>query len=263
MKVIDLSYHNGTVDFKKVKAAGVEGVILRAGYGSNTTDKKFKTYIEDAIKAGLHIGIYWFSYACSVVQAEKEAGYCFNVIKKYKDNIDMPVFFDWEYDSMEYAKKQGVHPGKELITAMNKKFCEVMEKNGFMAGVYFNEDYRKRYFDLSKLKGFATWYARYTTTEQKSFDMWQKSENGRVSGINGRVDMDVLYNKNIIKSASKAKVSNSKAKVSKAKDKVYTVKKGDTLSEIAKKYKTTVNKIAKDNGIKDVNLIYPGQKLKV
>ena len=261
MKVIDLSYHNGTVDFKKVKASGVEGVILRAGYGSNTTDKKFKTYIEDAIKAGLHIGIYWFSYACNVVQAEKEAGYCFNVIKKYKENIDMPVFFDWEYDSMEYAKKQGVHPGKELITAMNKKFCEVMEKNGFMAGVYFNEDYRKRYFDLSKLKGFATWYARYTTTEQKSFDIWQKSENGRVSGISGRVDIDILYNKNIIK--AKKKVSATKTKVSKAKDKVHTVKKGDTLSDIAKKYKTTVNKIAKDNGIKDVNLIYPGQKLKV
>ena len=252
MKIIDLSYHNGNVDFKKVKADGIEGVILRAGYGSNTTDKKFKTYMKDAIKAGLHIGVYWFSYAYTVTMAEKEAGYCFNVIKKYKDNIDLPVFFDWEYDSMAYASRQGAHPGKELITAMNKKFCEVMEKNGFMAGVYFNEDYKNRYIDLSKLKGFATWYARYTNEKQTKYDIWQRSDKGKVSGVTGNVDMDVLYNKNIIK-----------AKKTVSKTKYHIVKPGDTLSAIAKKHKTTVSKIAKDNNIKNVNLIYPGQKLKV
>lgn len=259
MKIIDLSYHNGNVDFKKVKAAGVEGVILRAGYGQNTTDKKFKSYIKDAINAGLHIGVYWFSYAYTVEAAKKEADYCLSVIKKYKDNIDLPVFFDWEYDSMAYASRQGVKCGRDLITAMNKKFCEVIEKNGYIAGVYFNEDYKDKYIDLSKLKGYATWYARYTEVEQKKYDIWQYSSTGKVNGITGNVDMDKLYNTEIIK--NKKVVSKPKKTVSKTT--IYIIKPGDTLSAIAKKHKTTVAKIAKDNKINNVNLIYPGQKLKL
>jgi len=252
MKLIDLSYHNGNVDFKKVKADGIEGVILRAGYGSETTDKKFKSYIKDAVKAGLHIGVYWFSYAYSVALAEKEAKYCLKVIEPYKEHIDLPVFFDWEYDSMAYASKQGVKPDRNLITSMNKKFCEVIEKHGYNAGVYFNEDYKNRFIDLSKLKGFATWYARYTSEKQSKYDIWQRADNGKVSGITGNVDMDVLYNSKIIK-----------PKKTTVKTTYYIVKKGDTLSGIAKKFGTTVNKIAKDNNIKNVNLIYPGQRLKV
>lgn len=248
MKLIDLSYHNGNIDFKKVKADGIEGVILRAGYGKNTVDKKFKTYIKDAISAGLHIGIYWFSYAYTVAQAEEEANFCLKTIKSYKEKIDLPVFFDWEYDSMSYASRYG----REVITAMNKKFCEVIEKAGYTAGVYFNEDYRKRFIDLDKLKGYATWYARYTNEKQTKYDIWQRASTGKVSGINGNVDMDVLNNTKILK-----------AKKTTIKTTYYIVKKGDTLSGIAKKFGTTVNKIAKDNNIKNVNLIYPGQRLKV
>lgn len=260
MKLIDLSYHNGTVDFKKVKADGVEGVILRAGYGQSTVDKKFKTYIKDAIAAGLHIGIYWFSYAFTIAAAEEEAKLCIKTIKAYKDKIDLPVFFDWEYDSMNYATKYGVTPDKKLITEMNKKFCEIIEKNGYTAGVYFNEDYRKRFIDLDKLKGFATWYARYTSTVQKTYDIWQKSSEGKVAGINGNVDLDVLNNSKILKTKAEPKKT---PETKKPTETYYIVKKGDNLSKIAKKFGTTVAKIAKDNNIKNVNLIYPGQKLKV
>ncbi len=261
MKLIDLSYHNGTVDFKKVKADGVEGVILRAGYGQTTVDKKFKTYIKDAIKNGLHIGIYWFSYAFTLAAAEEEAKLCLKTIKEFKDHIDLPVFFDWEYDSMNYANKHGVNPDKNLITSLNKKFCEIIEKNGYAAGVYFNEDYRKRFIDLDKLKGFATWYARYTSVAQKKYDIWQKSSEGKVAGINGNVDMDILNNMKILK--TKVETKKEENKTTEKASTYYIVKKGDNLSKIAKKFNTTVNKIAKDNNIKNVNLIYPGQKLKI
>lgn len=83
MKVIDISEHNGSINFDKVKASGVEGVIIRAGFGKGNIDKRFINNIKSAITAGLHIGIYWFSYAYTSEMAKKEADYCLNIIKPY------------------------------------------------------------------------------------------------------------------------------------------------------------------------------------
>ena len=90
-KIVDVSYHNGNINFKSMKNDGIAGVIIRAGYGQGNTDKKFKTYIKDAIAAGLPVGIYWFSYAYTASMAKKEAEYCYKLIKSYK--IELPVFF--------------------------------------------------------------------------------------------------------------------------------------------------------------------------
>ena len=136
---------------------------------------------------------------------------------------------------------------------------KIIEKNGYAAGVYFNEDYRKRFIDLDKLKGFATWYARYTTVAQKTYDIWQKSSEGKIAVIKGNVDLDVLNNSKILKKKAEKEAKKTEEKAAT----YYIVKKGDNLSKIAKKFGTTVNKIAKDNNIKNVNLIYPGQKLKI
>ena len=298
-KLIDVSYHNATIDFKKVKAAGIEGVIIRAGYGQSTIDVRFKQYIKDALAVGLPVGIYWFSYAYTKAQAKSEALMCINAIKPYK--ITLPVFFDWEYDSMNYAKRNGVTPNKALITEMTKVFCEQIKKAGYKAGFYYNNDYKINYYDLSALSSYVRWYARYTDAKQTDCDIWQYSSSGRVSGCQGNVDMDYLVNEKLLSGSGQAAVKPSKSideiahevidgkwgngdsrkeKLSSAgydaaavqnrvneilnsKEKTYTVKAGDTLTAIAKKYNTTVDALVKKNNIKNKNKIYVGQVIKV
>lgn len=191
MKVIDVSEFQGKIDFKKVKSDGVEGVIIRAGYGKGNADEYFVRNINGAIKAGLHIGIYWFSYAYTAEMARREARYCNDLIQTYKLNIDMPVFFDWEYDSMRYAETEGATVTKRLITIMTKAFCEEIENLGYEAGYYLNWDYANNYYDESKLKKYKRWFADY---EDEVLDCYlqQTSSDGAVKGIVGTVDTDVL-----------------------------------------------------------------------
>lgn len=346
MTIIDVSYHNGDIDFNKVKAAGVEGVIIRAGYGQNHIDKKFETYINAAINAGLKVGVYWFSYAYTVEMAKREAEYCLKAISAYK--LELPIFFDWEYDSMKYANRNGVNADKVLITDMIVAFCQVAKDNGRSAGYYGSLDYFKNYIDTSKLDGFTKWLARYANQEQTDCDMWQYTSTGKVDGISGNVDMNKVINNVLISSdasASKSdeelaneviagvygsgedrkkalgsryeavqKIVNDKlnakpvlksidemakeviagkwgtgddrkakltsagydanqvqtkvnelmgSKKSTSQATYYTVKSGDNLSSIAKKYGTTYQAIAKLNGISNPNKIYVGQKLRV
>lgn len=193
MKVIDVSEFQGNVDYEKVKADGVEGVVIRAGYGKGNIDDKFTNNIKNAIAAGLNIGIYWFSYAYTEEMARKEAHYCNDVINPYKEHINLPVFFDWEYDSMKYAKKNGVDAGKTLITAMTKEFCKEITDLGYSAGYYLNLDYSKNYYDEQELTEYKRWFARYVKTEQKDCYLWQNSDKGSVNGISGNVDTNILF----------------------------------------------------------------------
>lgn len=204
IKIIDVSKHNGNIDWKKVKAAGIKAVIIRAGYGKNNIDSRFKENIKGAIAAGLPVGIYWFSYAYTVEMAKKEAEYCIAAIKPYK--VTLPVYFDWEYDSMDYAKKNGVTPNKKLITAMNKAFCVKIKAAGYKPGFYFNMDYKLNFIDVSELKanGYSTWFARYTSIKQSGYDIWQYSETGKVNGISGgNVDMNYLLKESLLKKSNK------------------------------------------------------------
>lgn len=258
MKVIDISEWQGKIDFKKVKAAGVNGVVIRAGYGKGNDDSNFKDYIEGAIAAGIeYIGAYWFSYAYNAEGAKDEADFCHDTVKKYKDKLNLGVYFDWEYDSMRYAKKLGINCGKALITDMNVAFCKRITELGYKAGYYLNKDYSNNYIDESKLKDYRRWYAWHNEDKPANTYLWQYTSHGTVSGIYGNVDMDELLGE-----ASKPSKPSSNTKPSSNKT-TYTVKSGDTLSGIAAKYGTTYQKIAADNGIKNPNLIYPGQVLTI
>ena len=193
MKVIDVSEHNGNIDYSKVKADGYEGVIIRAGYGRGNEDKKFTRNITEAMKVGMHIGIYWFSYAFTSDMAVKEAQYVNDKIMPYKPYLDMPVFYDWEYDSMTYAKKNGVNPDKSMITEMTRAFCEAIEEMGYVAGYYLNQDYALNYYNETKLTKYKRWFAWYRKTDFKECYLWQNGSSGKVNGINGSVDTDVLW----------------------------------------------------------------------
>ena len=190
-KAIDVSYYQHNIDFDKVRKSGVECVIIRAGRGQNRIDEKFHQYIKDAIKVGMHIGIYWFSYAYTNDQARHEALYCLQAIEPYRKYIDMPVFFDWEYDSFEKAQKQGVTPSKSLITSMNLIFCDTIQKSGYTAGYYLNLDYSKNYIDETQLKEYKRWFARPVKTPQTNCYLWQYGV-GNVLGVPVKVDLDIL-----------------------------------------------------------------------
>lgn len=197
IKGIDVSKHNGNINWKKVKDDGIKFVIIRAGYGSSTVDEKFEEYIKGAIEEDIDIGIYWFSYAISEEKAKLEAVKCMEVIKPYKDKITYPVFYDFEYDSVSYAKKQGVSINKTKATAFAYSFLKEVEKGGYIPGLYTNIDFSNNYFFKSLQRDYDLWIAQYASrcSYSESHVMWQYSESGRVSGIDGDTDLDYCYKK--------------------------------------------------------------------
>jgi len=307
-KGIDVSYHQGVIDWNKVKNAGIEFAILRIGYGmyDNQKDTKFETNYTNARANGIPVGVYTYSYAKSVAEAEKEAE-C--VIKWLNGrHLDLPVYFDLE-------DKSQASLSKSTLNEMCKAFCNKIEEAGYWAGIYTNKDWAVNKIDGAELgKRYTYWIAQYNKecTYTGPYAMWQNSSSGSVDGINGNVDMNILY-QNLGGSKGTATASTSKPVTNTKKSneeianevlagkwgnnperktkltnagynynavqtivnqklgattttstvKTYIVKKGDTLSAIAKKYGTTYQKIASDNGIANPNKINVGQVLKI
>lgn len=194
-KYIDISKFQGNVDFAKVKGH-VDGVIIRAGYGANNIDAQFKRNITECNRLGIPCGVYWFSYAYTEAMAKKEAEYCLAAIKPYR--VELPVCFDFEYDSVTYAQKNGVGIGKTLATSLCHAFCGTIEAAGYYAMNYTNKDYLSRYFDDTTLKydlWLAAWPAKPDPNNppRKDCGIWQYTSKGSVPGINGNVDMDYAY----------------------------------------------------------------------
>lgn len=270
-KGIDVSYWQGTIDWEKVKAAGIEFAMIRAGYGNNNIDKQFVRNISECNRLGIPCGVYWFSYALNVEQARREAQHCLAAIKPYR--VEYPVCFDFEYDSIRYAKEKGVTIGKALATAFVEAFCSEIEKAGYYAMNYANKDYLRNMFDMAKLSKYDLWYAFWSSScDRKDIGIWQYTDKGKVPGINGNVDMNYAFKDYpaIIRKAGLNGLGNkpmaskpTPAPAPKPSASTYTVKKGDTLSEIAVRYKTTVAELVRLNNIKNPNLIYPGQVLKL
>ena len=191
MRAVDVSEFQGNIDWNRVKNDGREAVVIRAGYGRGNVDEKFYQNINGAIEAGLHVGVYWFSYAYTDDMATNEARYVCDLIEGY--SLELPVFFDWEYDSMSWAHKQGVYPERTLISTMTRAFCEEVERRGYTAGYYLNMDYAENYYNESILYQYKRWYARWTDIAQEDCYLWQDSDQGIVDGIGGKVDTDILW----------------------------------------------------------------------
>ena len=190
---LDISKWNGNIDWKAVKKANIEFVIIRAGYGTGYVDPYFKTNIESAIKNNLMIGIYWFSYSYTYQGAKLEAEKCYKTIRKYKDNITLPVFWDFEYDSVNYARKHGHSINKKLASGMADTFCTTIKNKGMRAGIYTNIDYANNYFTKDVLSKHHTWIAQWTSTctYKEHYIIWQCTDNFRVNGK--KFDLNRLY----------------------------------------------------------------------
>ena len=183
-KVIDLSHHNTVTDFLAVKNAGIYGVILRAGYGreSSQKDRKFEEFYGAAKAVGLHIGAYWYSYADSVADAAQEAAACLSCIQGKQ--FDFPVYYDLEESSTAAL-------GKDTCTQIAQTFCTAMEQAGYWAGIYANTNWFTNHLDHAALSAkYTIWLAdcREASHTALKRDMHQYTSTGSVAGISGNVD---------------------------------------------------------------------------
>lgn len=157
MKVIDVSKHNGTINWSDVKKDGIEGVIIRAGFGKLATQKDpmFETNYKGAATAGLHIGAYWYSYALTAAEAEQEARAFLKCIEG--KTFDLPVYLDIE-------DKTQVPLGKKVCTDITNAFMGVLEAAGYFAGVYSFDSFFGSNLDAEIRKKYAVWVGKSVYT---------------------------------------------------------------------------------------------------
>lgn len=211
-KIIDISYWQGNLDFKKLKSAGINYIILQAGYRT-TKDQRFDQYAKACQSAGIKIiGAYWFSYALNTIQAKNEATICINACKPY--NIPT-IFYDFEYDTVKKAKAQGITLGSKECNDFTIAFCDTVKAAGIAPGYYCNDDYYKTmYSDRVKNKGYYLWYAHYKSDYSYhespiSCDIFQYSSRARLAGFNQNFDGDICYNPKLLGNSTNSSISSN------------------------------------------------------
>ena len=188
MKGIDVSVHNGKIDWQKVKNAGIDFAILRAGYGrlASQKDEKFEQNYSSAKAAGIPIGAYWYSYAMSEDEARLEADVFLSIIKGKQ--FEFPVYYDVE-EQKQFAL------GKEKVSAIMRAFLERVEASGYFVGLYGSASSLNTHTSDDIKSRYTIWLAHWVnqTSYGGAYGIWQHSEKGRVDGINGNVDLDIGY----------------------------------------------------------------------
>ena len=192
---IDVSVWQKSIDWPKVKEAGIEFAMIRAGWrGSEQGVLAEDTYAQDnyqgATAAGIKVGAYFFSQAISVEEAEEEARYLLDIIKDW--NVEMPIVFDWEYidETSRTAKVDA-----RTLTDCTKAFCDIIANAGYQPMVYFNANHSYDRIYIRELTEYPFWLARYDTVLDYPYkvDMWQYTETGSVPGISGNVDINLFF----------------------------------------------------------------------
>ena len=347
LKGIDVSGYQDNIDWKKAKDDGVKFAIIKLGTiydeDENSIESTFERNYNECIKNNIPVGVYVYNYCNSIEALKRGANWVLEVLNKRA--LNLPVYLDME-------DKTIVSEGKEALTNQCNEFAKILTNAGYKVGVYANLNWFENYLEAKEFNSnISVWVAQYykECEYEGKYDIWQYSSSGKVDGISGNVDMNYLYNENIIKNTDnngpedktidelaqevidgkwgngedrKKRLEEAGYNYNKIQDKVneilegtnkksineiaqevidgkwgngterknklekagynyndvqnkvneilesksyktYTVKSGDTLSEIAEKNDTTVSKIVKDNNIENANLIYPGQKLKI
>lgn len=294
---IDVSEHNGIINWDNVKSQ-INFAILRLGWIGNknnhTLDKQFERNYAECKRLGIPVGAYVYCYCNSEETAKSGANWTIERLKE--KSLELPVYIDMEDSTIANC-------GKDKLTNICIAFNSIIENAGFWAGVYANENWFNNYLNKEDIKKkYTTWIASYksgTDCYKGQYDVWQNSSKGQINGISGNVDTNYMYRNLVAEIGNKTVTQVTKsivdlaneviagkygvgearkqalgslynevqAKVNeimgKKKEVTYTVKKGDTLSSIAKKYNTTYQIIASKNGIKNPNKIYSGQVLKI
>lgn len=199
---IDVSAYQDNIDWNRVKADGVDFAIIRVGgrgYGAagrTYIDGYYRQNIENAKKAGVMVGIYYFSQAITEAEAIEEANIALELLGSY--DIELPIFMDYEYakDNANPGRLITANLSKEQATANAEAFCKTIEAAGHEAGIYANLMFLNDSIDGKALgEKYFIWEAQYNnqSTYQYTYDMWQYSSSGNVSGIGTRTDCDFWY----------------------------------------------------------------------
>ena len=191
---VDVSDHQGEIDWEKAKADGVRFAILRIGYrgyseGSLCTDERFAENYVNARKAGLQVGVYFYSQALSTEEARAEAAYVLDLLDEVP--LELPVFYDWE----EVSSGRTGGKASSAVGDYALHFCQSITEGGYQAGVYFNQRYGYSIMHLEALTAYPFWIAEYDSYQSFGYqtDFWQFTGSGHVDGINVIVDMDLMY----------------------------------------------------------------------
>lgn len=191
-KGIDVSQHQGSIDWQKVKNAGTDYAIIRCGYGNDETnqdDKYWKTNADACVQNGIPFGTYIYSYAENTEMAESEANHVLRLVKGYK--MKYPIYYDLEDQSILDATESD--PKK--IAEIAETFCNIIESAGYEVAIYANTNWFNNYLTDSRFDSWGKWVAQYndSCTYGGKYTMWQCSSTGQVDGISGNVDLNIDY----------------------------------------------------------------------
>ena len=191
---IDVSNHQGTVDWNKVKAAGIDFAILKVGPVYGKPDDSFERNAAECERLGIPYGVYYYSYARSVEDANKEADRTLAWLGGHHPSL--PVYYDLE-DSYIL---QDPDFSKDKLTQIAQAFCNRMEAVGFKSGIYANLNWLNNYLNSPSLSGYDHWVAQYNwrCDYAGSYSFWQYSSSGNVPGVNGRCDMNCCFNGSLL-----------------------------------------------------------------
>lgn len=192
-KGIDVSKHNGSINWKKA-AAAIDFTVLRAGYGklASQEDSCFEKNYAETKKQKLPVGVYWYSYAKTKAEAEEEAKACLAAIKG--KSFDLPVYYDIE-------ENETLKLGKQRVTAIARAFLSAIEAAGYKGGIYASKSTMETLIDATVKVHYSVWVAHVgkdgaalkNTSYKGKKDIWQYSWKGKVDGISGDVDLDYCY----------------------------------------------------------------------
>ena len=199
---VDVSEHQGVIDWQQVKAAGIDFAILRLGYrgmteGGLNVDATFEENYQGATAAGLKVGVYFFSQAITQEEAQEEAQFVLGTLNGRE--LTYPVVFDWEppipSESLPAEDLRAYDMEGEVITAMAGAFCRAIQKGGYDPCVYTNKSMAYNTFHLGELADYPLWYAEYQPAPSLYYDfrIWQYSASGTVPGIPTTVDLNICF----------------------------------------------------------------------
>lgn len=258
---VDVSDWQGYIDYRSVRASGIDVVYIKSSQGSNIKDPYFDMNYEHAKANGLKVGFYHFLTATTVAEAEQQARFFSSVIAGKTPDCKL---------AMDYEVFGGANINE--INSIAEVFLESVKRlTNKDVIIYSDLSNARSTFGRKLAQNYPLWiayYGNYNELEgiETNWETWQGvqfSDRGVVSGINGNVDRDIYTKEIFLGEPSELPQVDDLSETINTKSVFYTIERGDTLSEIAQKYGTTVQELASINNISNPSLIYPGEQIRV